>query len=184
MSQENWTSIPVIQYLKQESELKFTGLVTMDISFGNQIRRFPIHILVGIFSVTSTQTRECIISSCSEWNDFISDSLYSLYLEPPDKSWEDMDAKNVAFKKWMLTKNIRNEPNYQKLDEKKFREDNTLVTVLDTAKGKRLIVDGMHRAAALTMACEDGSNIPQVRIIECAGSQVNVIFPCNVHQLP
>jgi hypothetical protein len=85
-----------------------------------------------------------------------------------------MDARNVAFKKWMLTKNIRNEPNYQKLDEKKFREDKTLVTVFDTAKRKRLLVDGMHRAAALTMACEDGS----------AGSQVNVIFPCNVHQLP
>jgi hypothetical protein len=90
----------------------------------------------------------------------------------------------VAFNKWMLTKNIRNEPNYKKLDEKIFRENNTLVTVFDTTKGKRLIVDGMNRAAALTMACEDGSNIPQVRIMECAGSQVNVIFPCNVHQLP
>jgi hypothetical protein len=64
-----------------------------------------------------------------------------------------------------------------------FYNDNVIVTVFDTAKKKRLIVDGWHRAAALTMACEDGINIPEVRIIECAGNQVNVIFPCDIHQL-
>jgi predicted HTH domain antitoxin len=73
---------------------------------------------------------------------------------------------------------------HQKLDVNKFKKDNTIVTVFDTTKHKRLIVDGVHRAAALTMACEDGTTIPKVRVIECSGSQVNTIFPCDVPQLP
>ena len=186
MFHANWTTIPVIQYLFEAGRKTRTfwlGNYWYD-GIGNEVRRFPIQILEGIFSITSTQTFQCIIHSCSEWNNFISDSLYVLDLTPSGKSWNDTDAKKTSFKEWFVGKNIRNDSNYQKLDEKEFKKDNVIVTVFDTKKEKRLIVDGWHRAAALTMACEDGINIPEVRIMECAGNQVNVIFPCDIHQLP
>lgn len=186
MIQANWTAIPVLQYLYEagsRTRVYWLGNYGYD-SIGNEIRRFPIHILEGIFSITSTQTLECLIHSCTEWNSFISNSLYVLDLKPPGASWNDRDARKTPFKEWFIAKNIRNDPSHQKLDVNKFKKDNTIVTVFDTTKHKRLIVDGVHRAAALTMACEDGTNIPKVRVIECAGSQVNTIFPCDVPQLP
>jgi hypothetical protein len=75
-------------------------------------------------------------------------------------------------------------PGLQKLDVNKFKKDNTIVIVFDTTKQKRLIVDGVHRAAALTMACENGTTVPKIRVIECVGNQVNTFFPCDVPQLP
>ena len=69
-----------------------------------------------------------------------------------------------------------------KLDYAKFT-DNIIVTVTDSHKEKTLIVDGLHRAAALTMASEDGMPFPETRIYDCYGENVDVINPCDVHQL-
>lgn len=69
-------------------------------------------------------------------------------------------------------------------DEAKF-SNNVICTVFDTMKQRALIVDGLHRARALTMSCEEGRTIiPMVTILECFGPRVDVIFPCDVHQLP
>jgi hypothetical protein len=61
--------------------------------------------------------------------------------------------------------------------------DNTIITVFDSKKKKRLIIDGQHRASAITIACEKKDKIPKVRVLECYGKSVNLIFPCDVYQL-
>jgi hypothetical protein len=58
------------------------------------------------------------------------------------------------------------------------------MTVYDEKKSKRLIIDGLHRAAALTMAYEDNTPISDVKIVECYGEHVDIIFPLDIHQLP
>jgi hypothetical protein len=83
-----------------------------------------------------------------------------------------------------MKESVRNSNRYFRFDESKF-VDPVLCTVFDTQKQKRLIVDGLKRANALTIACAEGySNIPQVTIIECFGDRIDIIFPCDIHQLP
>jgi len=84
----------------------------------------------------------------------------------------------------MTKDSVRKRSRYFRFDESKF-VDPVLCTVFDAQKQKRLIVDGLNRANALTIACTKGySNIPQVTVIECFGIRVDIIFPCDVHQLP
>ena len=52
------------------------------------------------------------------------------------------------------------------------------ITVFDTKKDKRLLIDGLHRAAALTMACEENKSISKIVIYECYGERVDIIFLC------
>ena len=58
-----------------------------------------------------------------------------------------------------------------------------IITVFDTKKDKRLLIDGLHRAAALTMVCEENISIPKIVIYECYGKRVDIIFPCDIHKL-
>jgi hypothetical protein len=81
----------------------------------------------------------------------------------------------------MITDNHRKKSNYV-LDMKRFA-DNTIITVFDNRKEKRLIIDGQHRASAITIICEKKDKIPKVRVLECYGNFVNLIFPCDVYQL-
>lgn len=65
-----------------------------------------------------------------------------------------------------------------------LERNNIILTVFDDRRSKRLIIDGLHRAAALTMACEEEVSISDVKILECYGEHVEIIFPLDVHQLP
>jgi hypothetical protein len=61
--------------------------------------------------------------------------------------------------------------------------DNTIITIFNSKKKKRLIIDGQHRASAITITCEKKDKIPKVRVMECYGKSVNLIFPCDIYQL-
>ena len=113
------------------------------------------------------------------WNDFI-DSCYYLICND-GKNWEDKDGQKQPFKKWMITDKHREKDNYV-FNVDRF-VDNTIITVFDSKKKKRLIIDGQHRASAITIACEKKDKIPKVRVLECYGKLVNLIFPCDVYQL-
>jgi hypothetical protein len=57
------------------------------------------------------------------------------------------------------------------------------VTAYDTKKDKRLIIDGIHRAAILTSETEKQCSMPSARIYECYGDNVDKIFPCDFSHL-
>ena len=84
----------------------------------------------------------------------------------------------------MVTPDITNDPNYFIFNEQRF-SDRVFCTVYDTKKRKRLMVDGLHRARALTVVCDEGlATIPRVTVVECFGDRIDIIFPCDIHQLP
>jgi hypothetical protein len=67
--------------------------------------------------------------------------------------------------------------------EREMFSDNVIITIFDTTKQKRLIVDGIKRAAALTIASETGVDIPAEKVLECYGDRIDILFPCDAHQL-
>ncbi|MFZ0893362.1 MAG: hypothetical protein WAZ77_02560 [Candidatus Nitrosopolaris sp.] len=83
---------------------------------------------------------------------------------------------------WMITAKVRYDNKYV-FERERFLVDNVIITIFDATKQKRLIVDGIHRAAALTIASETGVSIPDVKVMECYGDRIDVLFPCDAHQL-
>jgi hypothetical protein len=166
-----------------------TGVICLPTRFDS---RTPISDIEGIFRVTETQCQQYYIDNSLDWLEFIK-KCYSLSCIDPHHNWLSVKGKKDTFLNWMLREDARNKASnpYQdttkkchffKIDLTKF-VNNVIITVTDSNKGKMLIVDGLHRAAALTIAAEEGTPFPKVRICECYGKNVNVIYPCDVHQL-
>lgn len=184
--QGNWNGIDVRQYLElvgPRTRTYWIGNIGLD-PLGNRIMRFPIEISEGIFYVTQTRTRTCNIESPTDWLSFV-DSCYSLgCINCENEGWKAINGQKQRFRQWMTTDSIMNDPSYFTFDEQRF-SDRIICTVFDTRKQKRLMIDGLHRAKALTVACDEGCvTVLRVMIVECFGNRVDVIFPCDVHQLP
>ena len=177
MFQGSWNNTLPISYIaeaRKRTRVIWLGNLTLPRGY------FSIDILPEIFNITKTQTREWIISSPNDWIDFISGPCYCLNCED-DKSWMDVNGKKQKFLDWMATAKVRYDIKYA-FQTARF-SDNVIITVFDATKQKRLIVDGMNRAAALTICCETGISIPDVKVLECYGSKIDVLFPCDAHQL-
>jgi hypothetical protein len=180
-----WNSIDVECYIsKTKQRIDVISLITRS--------TIPDNELVHIFKISNTKTRECLINNNQEWRDFI-ETCYSLSCEPLPDGWMNVHGRKKIFLKWMedecakeITKNFtrpnEQKSNFYKFDNSKFK-DQVIVTLFDTKKDKRLIIDGLHRSVALTMACKENVSIPKMVIYECYGEQVDIIFPCDVHQL-
>jgi hypothetical protein len=147
--------------------------------------------LEGIFQITNTTAYRFIILTNKDWMEFVS-TCYSLSCTQCEtEGWKAIHGKKQSIEGWLIEEVRKNsaqhDPNKKaylsKLDMSKFL-DSTIITVYAMCKMKRLVIDGLHRVAALTMACKDNVPIPSVTIIECSGKQVNIIFPCDLHQLP
>lgn len=173
--QGNWIDVPIVDYIN------FVGEQSRTYWIGN---RFPIDIVEGIFHVTRTGTRRCNIRSSADWSSF-TDSCYSLGCRDcGNEGWRAVNRFKLPFREWMGSDDAMTDQTHFIFDEAKF-SNNVICTVFDTMKQRALIVDGLHRARALTMSCEEGRTIiPMVTILECFGPRVDVIFPCDVHQLP
>jgi hypothetical protein len=139
------------------------------------------HILKRIFRVNGIQARACRLHSAAEWINFI-DSCYSLVCVNESDNWMSINSQKQRFLEWMST--TTKNRSYFEFDEIKF-VDPIFCTVFDTQRNKRLIVDGLHRANALTHACNEGKDdFKVVSIVECFGDRVDIIYPCDIHQLP
>lgn len=184
--QGNWISISVRDYIVsagQQTRAFWIGNLGID-PIGNIISRFPIDIIEGIFHITQTGTHACNIESPRGWLSFV-DSCFSLACKDcGDDGWRAIDGHKLPFREWMMSNEAVNDPRQFTFDDTQF-SNHVFCTVFDTEKQKALIVDGLHRARALTLACDAGrATIPTVTVLECFGPRVDVIFPCDVHQLP
>ena len=108
--------------------------------------------------------------------------------------WRAKDGVKEKFLDYMTTESVRQkavDDSYDPVTRNFFRynilktKDDSIITVYDQTIQGRLIVDGIHRAVALTMECEGSpdAKILPVTIFECFGRNVNVIFPCDIPQL-
>jgi hypothetical protein len=138
----------------------------------------PPEDLISLFNVTDTKTRECIINRGVDWKNF-SDSCYVLGCKD-NKTWRDAEGKKLPLKEWADEKRHKQEF----IRDRPFDND-IIITVYDTDKQKRLIIDGIHRATILTNECENRhvELLSPMRVWECYGKQVITIFPCDIIQL-
>ena len=187
MFQVNWNDMDSRMYIEEAGRTNayWLGNIIGADEQGNKIRRFPVDFIIGIFHVTQTRARTCSIRSVGEWINFV-DCCYSLGCRNcGEQGWTAINGVKDTFREWMQTNSTRNNnAEFFSFDENQF-SDRTFVTVFDTKKQRRLMVDGLHRANALTIACERGiQSIPQVTVVECYGNRVDILYPCDIHQLP
>jgi hypothetical protein len=184
--QGNWNHLSVRKYLESvgpRTRAIWIGNMGLD-PLGNIIMRFPLDVCEGIFQVSQTHTRICHIDSLTEWLRFIN-SCYSLGCRNCDnEGWRAIKGVKLSFREWLASPDIVEDPNYSIFEEQRFN-DPILCTVFDTQREKRLVVDGLHRACALTVDCDRGRvTMPRLTIVECFGVRMDIIFPCDIHQLP
>jgi hypothetical protein len=185
MFEGSWNPVSHPEYIlvtRKRTKIIWLGNTFSYFQFGNIIcyfERFSLNELVTLFNVTKTQCKKISINSCEEWIKF-SESCYSTSCKN-GKNWTDIDAKKETLKEWITRADVSTKPEFQ-FDETKFK-DNIIITIYDNRKQKRLIIDGIHRAVALTIACMNQHSIPQVVIFECSGNQVMTIFPFDIIQL-
>ena len=127
--------------------------------------------------VSKTQTRACHIQSIEGWLNFI-DSCYSLICVDQSYDWTSITGRKQHLPK------TKEQDDLFRFEENKFI-DCVLCTAFDHQSQKRLVVDGLNRARAFTIACKEGriKNMPTVTIVECYGDRVDIIYPCDIHQL-
>lgn len=167
-----WVTIGVAQYIKLMQNR--TRIIWLG-------RFFDANTLKTIFYINWIHARERQLLSAKDWNHFIK-SCYLLECVDEKDNWTSLKGQKQHFVEWMSSG--RKSSTFFKFDHGKFN-DHIFCTVFDTHRNNRLIIDGLHRAYALTLACHDErKEIPVITITECFGQRVDIIFPCDIHQLP
>lgn len=132
--------------------------------------------LLTVFTISNTNTREVVINDMLTWKNF-SHSCFVPHYTPNE--WTRGIYKLTDF--LLLTSTI-NDPKFNHLDS----EDNIkIVTAYHSSIGKRVIMDGFHRAVALEIEMRDSrrDNIANVTVWECYGGLVHTIFPFEFSHL-
>jgi DNA-binding transcriptional MerR regulator len=148
-----------------------------------RVPHVPIADVVAMFRVLSVKTRTREIIGFSEWHDFAK-TCYTVHYKD-GKGWQNADAKNYSLLE--LAKDKASEASFirEKDNSGKPTEftDDVIVTVYDSSKGKRVMVDGTHRAVILLNEAQNPHGAFHLRIIECYGADVEQIFPCDFAHL-
>ena len=136
-------------------------------TFYQEAHRISVLWLKG-FVFTDTKIRLIEISSIEEWREF-SDSCYLPVYKGGD--WSTPNSENWSLKE------------YAKLNPTQLTYPNEvlILSAFHNLLKRRIIIDGAHRAVALesNLTKEFGA----ARIIECYGSQLHSIFPCDFNNM-
>lgn len=141
------------------SSFQISNTITVSV---NNPWAMSIDEMKAIFTVYDISCRRYVIKSPDDWMSFIN-SCYSLACVEPAQNWVTLGGKKKQFLQWMNDEGARQKAedpqqdtskkcSFFKYDDSIFRCDNFLVTTYDSAKKKRLIIAGLHRAAALHQA--------------------------------
>jgi hypothetical protein len=119
------------------------------------------------FYCTDTKVREVDVESNLDWGLFSANCLLPWYKN--DLDWSNPNAENFSLREYarLFPKELKDVPNAP------------ILSAYHGLLDKRIIVDGFHRAVALQSEIDRKGRIPKVRIIECYGSQIHSIFPCD-----
>lgn len=122
------------------------------------------------------RARQLRITTIDEWRKLAQTCLTVHYHGQKEKgaNWFESGAKSYTLQQWS---------SIQPLKKNQEFTDNTIISVYDRLKKKRILVDGNDRATILTS--EDQSQTkPNIDILlyEGYGEHVNMIFPCEFCQ--
>jgi hypothetical protein len=121
------------------------------------------------------RARKCTIRSQEQWKSMIEKASLPKY--KGGKSWEDSTALNFTLYEYSL----------QVPSEVEFRANSILgeakgiklTSVYHTVLGKRLLVDGIHRAIGLQLEVNRNGQVPEVTLMECYGTKVAEMFKAD-----
>ena len=132
-------------------------------------RRDDIQVLwIKDFLNTDTKFRGAVIESNEEWKEFSKSCFLPWYKNSP--LWSSPNNENYSLQEYAK------EYSEDKLFIIKEGEEMLMLSVYHVALGKRLLVDGCHRAVALEIAVNKGTKIKPVSILECFGTQLHGVF--------
>lgn len=119
------------------------------------------------FDDTDTRTKECVILTIEDWREFSESSFLPWYKS--GLKYTDLDRVNYSLYEYAARYPSTLDPD----------QEMRILTAFHTEVRKRLIVDGCHRAVALETEVSKNNTIPIVTVLECFGSNVDRIFPCD-----
>ncbi len=136
-------------------------------TFYQEAHRISVLWLKG-FVYTDTKIREADVSNYEDWKEF-SESCYLAVYKQGD--WSSPNAEN-----WALQE-------YAKLNPSTltYSKEILILSAFHTLLKKRIIIDGAHRAVALES--NFNQDFGEARVIECYGSQLHSIFPCDFNNM-
>lgn len=136
-------------------------------TFYQEAHRISVLWLKG-FVFTDTRIREVAITNIEDWREF-SESCYLPVYKQGD--WSTPNAEN-----WGLQEYAKANPSTLS-----YPNEIMILSAYHTLLKKRIIIDGAHRAVALESNL--GENFAEARIVECFGSQLHSIFPCDFNNM-
>lgn len=127
---------------------------------------------LGRFDSTDTRFRETTIDSSGIWKSFASICILPWYKNGLD--WSYPNSKHYSLEEYAR-------------DHKEYELDvlpgKPLLTAFHSLLDVRLIVDACHRSVAIQNAVNAYEKIPRIRVLECYGTQLHTIFPCDFANL-
>lgn len=144
----------------------FYGLVTND-------------DLTSLIKVLGLETRQYNCNNPNECNSILS-SCHTVRFKD-GKKWQDENAGNYYLDEWTRSEDYKSDPKVRKLELKDGKlEEDVITTAYNPQTNTRIIISGLHRAAALyKKIMEKDRTIPSFRIFECSGSRIGWLFPCD-----
>ncbi len=136
-------------------------------TFYQEAHRISVLWLKG-FVFTDTRIREVGITNIEDWREF-SESCYLPVYKQGD--WSTPNAEN-----WNLQEYAKFNPTTLS-----YANEILILSAYHTLLKKRIIIDGAHRAVELESNL--GKKLEEARIIECYGSQLHSIFPCDFNNM-
>jgi len=139
-----------------------------------------IRVIWSGFFGDGVRSRKCIIHSIEDWRSVIENAFLPRYKD--GRCWEDPIARNFTLLEYSLDVH----PDVKsKANERLSRQANeiNLTSVYHPTLDKRLIVDGVHRAIGLQLKINKNEQIPEVRLMECYGTNVAQMFEADFGHL-
>ena len=143
---------------------------------GHQYKQSPEHLL-ALCDLIEVKARQLKVSTREVWQNKIDNSGYVVDYHDgngnPANVMTDSKAVHYTLQQYgdKYGAEYSNNPKYRS----KTRD--ILVSAYDTFKNKRVIVDGIHRAAVMSSTYSDDSDYSNRIVYEWYGDKVNELFP-------
>ena len=120
------------------------------------------------FARTDTKVREATIDRSAKWKEYSKNCFLPWF---PGGNWSAPHVQNYS-----LVEYARANPSSLRTPPGELLVLSAFHTILD----KRVLADGCNRAVAIESDMNQRKRIYPVKVIECYGTQVHAIFPCDL----
>lgn len=129
--------------------------------------------MLGLCNILGIHARQLRITTIDEWRALARTCHTVHYHDKNDRgtNWFELGTTPYTIQQWSSIQSIT------RIGEFK---DKTIISVCDTAKRKRILIDGNKRATVLTSEVQSQKRPTiDISIYEWYGECVNMIFPCE-----